>query len=191
MLADAMYFVPESREEPPSLKRVEVYLDAPPLLFLLGYAGAEMQAPYTGSLKLMKGQGEVVRCFEHSLTEAKEILDAAAAKANTGRPSEAYHGDVVSHLVASGKTRVDIELLSNSLGKSLNRLGVNPVEVSERKVHRQEPDEELERLQRAINYTNRLARDRDVASLTAIYRIRQGREYRDLEQSRRSSRPTT
>jgi hypothetical protein len=183
MLADAMYFVPESREEPPSLKKVEVYLDAPPLLFLLGYAGDEMQAPYTEFLKLLQGQGAVVRCFEHSLTEAKEILDAAAAKANTGRPSEAYHGDVVSHLVASGKTRVDIELLSNSLGKSLNRLGVNPVEVPERKMHRLEPDEGglSERLQRAINYTNRLARDRDVASLAAIYRIRQGREYRDLE----------
>ena len=32
------------------------------------------------------------------------------------------------------RPRVDIELLSNSLGKNLNRLGVNPVEVPDRKV---------------------------------------------------------
>jgi hypothetical protein len=185
MLADAMYFVSESAEKPPSLEQVEIYLDGPPLLFVLGYAGEEMQAPYLELLRLLEAQGAVVRCFEHSVTEAREILDAAAAKAHTGTSSETYQGDVVSHLVRSGKTPVEIELLANRLENSLLKLGINPVETPARKPHL-EPDEKglSGRLQRAINYGNPLARDRDIDSLTAIYRIREGREFRDLEKCR-------
>jgi hypothetical protein len=182
MLADALSYFSDEADEPPSLDKVEVYLDGPPLLFVLGYAGAEMQGPYAELLEMLKRQGAIVRCFEHSLTEAREILDAAAVKARTGQSNPQFHGDVVSHLIRSGRSPVEIELLANRLPNDLLKLAINPVPTPARRVHLQ-PDENAlaERLQGALRYGNRTARDRDIDSLTAIYRIRGGRAVRDLE----------
>ena len=185
MLADSMYFLNENRDEAPSLGQVEVYLDGPVLLFVLGYAGPEIQGQYTELLDMLKRQAAVVRCFEHSVTEAREILDAAATKARTGRASESFHGDVVSHLVRSDKSPVEIELLSDRLPNDLLRLGINPVETPARREHRQSDEEDLDaRLQRRLHYSNRLARERDIDSLTAIYRLRDGKHSRDITDCR-------
>jgi hypothetical protein len=185
MLADAMYFLSEAADKPPSMEKVEVYLDGPPLLFTMGYAGAEMQAPYVELLNMLKKQNALVRYFEHSLTEAQEILDAAVARAQTGSSGESYPGDVVSCLVRSGKSPVEIEMLSNRLKSDLLRLGINPMETPARKQHLEIDEVRLgEKLQRSLNYKNRLARDRDIDSLTAIHRIRDGKELRDLENCR-------
>jgi hypothetical protein len=185
MLADAMFYLSESADQPPSLKKVEVYLDGPPLLFILGYAGPEMQAPYAELLSMLAAQTAIVRCFEHSVTEAREILDAAAARANTGGSASSYHGDVVAHLVRSGKSSLDIEMLSNRVEKDLLKLGINPVATPARKPHLQPDEEELaEKLQKALGYGNRLARDRDIDSLTAVHRLREGRQFRELEKCR-------
>jgi hypothetical protein len=144
-----------------------------------------LQAPYVELLDMLETQAAIVRCFEHSVTEAREILDAAAARANTGRSAPNYHGDVVAHLVRSGKSSLDIEMLSNRLEADLLRLAINPVTTPARKPHLQPDEEELaEKLQNALGYGNRLARDRDIDSLTAVHRLRDGREFRELGKSR-------
>lgn len=182
MLADALSYFSDKGDEPPSLNRVEVYLDGPPLLFVLGYAGAEIQGPYAELVEMLKRQGAIVRCFDHSVTEAREILDAAAIKARTGQSNQQFHGDVVSHLVRSGRSPVDIELLANRLPKDLLKLAINPVPTPPRRAHLQPDENKLaEQLQKALKYGNRLARDRDIDSLTAIHRLREGRSVRDLE----------
>lgn len=185
MLADSMYYLDDNRDEVPSLERVEVYLDGPILLFVLGYAGPEIQGQYTELVDMLKRQTAVVRCFEHSVTEAREILDAAAAKARTGQAGEGFHGDVVSHLVRSDKSPVEIELLSDRLPNDLLRRGINPVETPARREHLQSDEESLDaRLQRRLHYSHKLARERDIDSLTAIYRLRDGKNARDLADCR-------
>jgi hypothetical protein len=150
MLADALNYASDEGDEPPSLDKVEVYLDGPPLLFVLGYAGAEMKGPYAELLEMLKRQAAVVRCFEHSVTEAQEILDAAAIRARTGQSDQKFHGDVVSHLVRSGRSPVDIELLSNRLSNDLLRLAINPVATPPRRADLQPDENELsKRLQSA------------------------------------------
>lgn len=185
MLADCMYYVDENREEVPSLERVEIYLDGPVLLFVLGYAGPEVQGQYTELLEMLTTQAAVVRCFEHSVTEAREILDAAASKARTGQTGQGFHGDVVSHLVRSDNSPEEIEILSNRLPNDLLRLGINPVETPARKEHLQSDETALDaQLQRRLGYSHKVARERDIDSLTAIYRLRDGREFRNLNECR-------
>jgi hypothetical protein len=180
-----MYYLSEDRKEVPSLERVEVYLDGPVLLFVLGYAGPEIQGQYTELLEMLKRQAAVVRCFEHSVTEAREILDAAASKTRTGQTSESFHGDVVSRLLRSDKSPVEIELLSDRLPNDLLRLKINPVETPARKEHLQSDEESLDaQLQRRLHYSHKLARERDIDSLTAIYRLRDGKDSRDLADCR-------
>lgn len=185
MLADALFFVSDEKGSPPTLSNVEIYLDGPPLLYVLGYAGPELQAPYSELLAMLDRQEAIVRCFEHSVTEAREIMDAAAARANAGGSTSGYHGDVVAHLVRSGKSSLDIEMLSNRLETDLLKLSINPVQTPPRKPHLQPDEEDLaERLQKVLKYGNRLARDRDIDSLTAVHRLRDGKEFRDLEKAK-------
>lgn len=182
MLADALSYFSDKSDEPPSLDHVEVYLDGPPLLFILGYAGEELQGPYTELLEMLKQQGAVVRCFDHSVAEAQEILEAAGSKAQTGQTEQQFHGDVVSHLVRAGRSPVEIRLLANRLPNDLLKLAINPVTTPPRKAHLQPDENDLaQKLQAALGYGNRLALDRDIDSLTAIYRLREGRTVRDLE----------
>ena len=131
---------------------------------------------------MLKQQGAVVRCFDHSVAEAQEILEAAGSKAQTGRTDQQFHGDVVSHLVRAGRSPVEIRLLANRLPNDLLKLAINPVTTPPRKAHLQPDENDLaQKLQAALGYGNRLALDRDIDSLTAIYRLREGRTVRDLE----------
>ncbi len=185
MLADRMYYLSENRNEVPSLEKVEVYLDGPVLLFVLGHAGPEVRGYYAEMLEMLKRQAAVVRCFDHSVTEGREILDAAAHKSRTGKTSESFHGDVVSFLVRSGKDPVEIELMSERLPNDLLKLGINPVETPARRERLQSDEATLdERLERALRYSHKHARDRDIDSLTAIYRLRDGKTTRELAECR-------
>lgn len=185
MLADRMYYLGENRTEVPSLESVEVYLDGPVLLFVLGYAGPEMQVQYMEMLEMLKTQGAIVRCFDHSVTEGREILDAAAYKSRTGQSGQSYHGDVVSFLIRSGKDPVEIEALSQRLPNDLLKLEINPVDTPPRKEHLQSDEAALDRrLERALKYSHKHARERDIDSLTAIYRLRDGKSTRELADCR-------
>jgi hypothetical protein len=185
MLADALYFIPPSEPDLPSLEKVEIYFDGPLLLHVLGYAGAEIQAPYVELVELLKKQGSLLRCFEHSVTEAQEILDAAARKVRTGYVADRFHGDVVANLIRTGSSKSEIELLAERLPNDLLRVGIQPVATPERSA-RLQPDEEklAKQLQDRIHYANSRARDRDLDSLTAIHRLRQGKTFRDLPKCR-------
>ena len=185
MLADRMYYLGENRNDVPSLEKVEVYLDGPVILFVLGHAGPEIRGHYAEMLEMLEKQAAVVRCFDHSVTEGREILDAAAHRSRTGKTSESFHGDVVSFLVRSGKDPVEIELMSERLPNDLLKLGINPVETPARKEHLQSDEDTLDkRLERALKYSHKHARDRDIDSLTAIYRLRDGKSTRDLADCR-------
>lgn len=181
MLADALYYLPNTDRPMSSLEQVAVYFDGPLLLYLLGYAGEEIQAPYTELIQMLKRQNAILRCFEHNVMEAQEILDAAARRARTGQVNDRFHGDVVSHLVRSGLSRAEIELRADKLPRDLLRIGIQPVHTPSREP-RFQPDEERlgEALQARIHYTNTRARDRDLDSLTAIYRLRRGRTFREI-----------
>lgn len=186
MLADALFFEPEENPDADrSLGSLEVYLDGPLLLHILGYAGAEIQAPCRELLEMLKHQGASLRCFAHSLTEAEEILDAAAERAWSGRTTERFYGDVVAYLVRAGKTPSDIRLMAERLQRDLLTIGIQTVDSPP---HNPEfaPDElALERmLQKEIGYHSSLARTRDIDSLTAINRLRKGRVFRRLARSR-------
>lgn len=184
MLADALHYELEGREPSGRLDGLEVYFDGPLLLHLLGYAGPELQQPVVELCEMLKRQGAILRAFEHSATEAREILDAAASRVWTGSAPSRFHGDVVSHLVRSGKSRSDIELMSERLERDLLQRGVQTVGTPPRNVALQPDEERLEEmLQRRINYGNPRARARDVDSLTAVHRLRRGRAFRDLAES--------
>jgi hypothetical protein len=185
MLADALH-QELAAEQHGALAELKVYLDGPVLLYLLGYAGPEIQAPYTELMTMISRQGAEARCFDHSLIEAQGILDAAASRVQTGVPRDSYYGDVVAYLVRSQMSRSDIDMRSENLESDLKEAGVVSVDdMPERKYALQVDEDAFEkRLKERFPYTTRTAIGRDIASLTAVHQIRGGKEFRDLGKSR-------
>jgi hypothetical protein len=187
MLADAVYLGDrEFERQAASLGHLEVYFDGPLLLFLLGYAGEEMAAPYRELLGMLKEQDAVLRCFRDGAIEAQQILDAAADRVSTGVVTQAFRGDVVSYLVRSGKTRSDIELMSTRLEQNLLRLGIQTVERPPASERLTTDEQGLEKLLKARGgyASNPRAVQIDIDAVTAIHRLREGRTPQALERTR-------
>lgn len=186
MLADSVYLADSTLEQGvPALSAVEVYLDGPLLLYLLGYAGPELAAPYEELVDLLNKQGALVRCFTDSVVEARQILDAAAARVWTGESRERFYGDVVTYLIRAGKTRSDIELMSRRLESDLLRAGVQPVERPAPNARLTTDENRFEELlKNTIGYRNPQALKTDLDAVTAIHRLRRGQAARALPRSR-------
>jgi len=186
MLADAIYMGREdvSEGEAP-LAKLEVYLDGPILLHLLGYAGPELAAPYLELVDLLKKQGANPRCFRESVEEARSILDAASEKVRSGGGRVRFRGDVVAYLLRLGKSRSDLKLLANQLEANLRDLGVQMADqppATSRLTTDETRFEEI--LRERISYTNPIAMTTDLDALTAIHRLRNGRAAKSLGNSK-------
>jgi hypothetical protein len=186
MLADAVYLgegAIDNRSQP--LAALEVYFDGPILLYLLGRGGADFAAPYLELLTLLKSLGALPRCFEDSVVEAQQILDAAASRVASSADRHSFHGDIVATLVRTGKTRSDIELMSQRLVPDLLTLGIQTVTRPDAEVRLTEDESQLQSmLEQSVGYRNPRALTVDLDSLTAIHRLRGGRTARSLAKSR-------
>lgn len=189
MLADAAYLGQGLEDKPSSkpLAKLDVYLDGPILLYLLGYGGQELAAPYVELVGLLKEQGANVRCFTESVEEASGILDVAAGKAWTGSSGARFHGDVVAHLLGQGTSSSDIKLMAARLEADLLGLGVQRVDRPASTDRRQTINEaEFESLlSDEVGYGRKSnAMAIDVEALAAIHRLRKGREASSLAKCR-------
>lgn len=186
MLADAIYLgegALDNRSQP--LDGLEVYFDGPILLYLLERGGADFAAPYLELLALLKKLGALPRCFEDSVVEAQQILDAAASRAGSSADRHSFHGDIVANLVRTGKTRSDIELMSQRLAADLLGLGIQTVTRPAADVRLTEDENRLQSmLEKSVGYKNPRALTVDLDALTAIHRLREGRTARSLAKSR-------
>lgn len=187
MLADAAYLGQEDEDKPGSkpLAKLDVYLDAPILLYLLGYGGPELEAPYVELVGLLKDQGADVRCFAESVEEARGILDVAAEKAWTGSSQARFHGDVVAYLARQGKSRSDIKLMAAKLEADLLARDVERVDQPPASSRLTVDEAKLEGLlQDEVGYGKKgNAKAIDLEALTAIYRLRKGRDSSSLAKS--------
>jgi hypothetical protein len=183
MLSDSLHLEVEQGQET-SLSGVVVYLDGPILLYALGYAGDEIQAPYTELITMLRDQGASLCCFHHSVVEAQSILDAAAARKSSGQ-GERFHGDVVGFLVRSSDSRTEIELYAEHLEQNLAELGIEAVDIPNRIPELQPDEAELTELIRTyIPMIRQTALIRDVDSLVGIHVLRRGRTPRTIASSK-------
>lgn len=184
MLSDSLYLDIEQGQEE-ALGTVEVYFDGPILLYALGNAGDEIQAPYVELIEMLDAQGAKLRCFHHSIVEAQGILDVAANRKSMAIRGEQYFGDVVGFLVRSDRSHTDIELQAESLVRDLAEIGIEEVDPPDR-IPALQPDEEaLESLIKVFIPTIKAhALVKDVDSLIAIHTLRRGRVPRTVSSSR-------
>jgi hypothetical protein len=181
MLANAI-FLPEPAQVTKKFQATKVYFDTSFLIFVLGHAGEIRQESRLELVKLLTDTGAELRCFSHTLDELHGIFYAISQKIAEGQRHELY-GAGADYILEKGFSASDIMLLATQAGKDLARIGIRVTErpeyVAEHVINESALAETLKPF-----YKNPQALQRDVDSVSATIRLREGRETPFLEDCR-------
>ena len=185
MLANAI-FLPDPNQAARKFKNTEVYFDTTFLIYALGYAGEARRSPCVELLELLYETGASLKCFRHTLDEIRNIIDNLAKRLAKGQKIEGYGQSIpsVEYFLSEGFTASDLELLLVKLEKDLEALRIRIVGKPEYEQKYVIDEEGLDDAFKNIGYRFDRARQRDVDSISAIVRLRKGREYSLLEDCR-------
>lgn len=176
LLANALY-VPDHGKLAQRFRGTRVYLDTSFLIFALGYAGPDRQAPCIELIELLKEYGAELRCFQHTVDEIRGVLDACAAKIRRGQLRDAF-GPTIEYFVTQGLQSTDVDLMAARLSQHLAYMGVLVAEAPgyrEREFVIDEPGFETH-LRDTVGHHNPKALQHDVDCIAAIARARRGRD---------------
>lgn len=175
LLANALY-VPDHGKISQRFRNTKVHLDTTFLIFGLGYAGPDRQAPCSELIELLKEYGAEMRCFQHTLDEIRGVLDACAARIRRNELRDAF-GPTIEYFITQGLSSTDVDLLSVRVPQ---RLGMHGISVEDKPPYEREfviDEHGLElHLQANVGYHNPKALQHDVDCIAAIARVRRGRD---------------
>jgi len=182
IIASALYF-PDPGEFDARLGNLTIFLDTTILLRLVGAGGPDLQDLAGDLLRLALARGAKIACFEHTIREVRGVLAACAEVVKRG--TSRYYGEASEYMVSSGWEVTDVVALSDSLEDRLENLGV-AVQVKPPHADELTLDESLleATLQAHVHYSSPSARQKDLDSITAIYRLRRGRSAASLSRTR-------
>jgi hypothetical protein len=182
MLANVL-FLPEAFSGGRTrLTDVDVFLDTPIVLRALGYAEEPYRVPAEELLELLRQEGASLRIFEHTLHEVEGVLDGAAVTYRTGTQKDHFPGDVVDYFASEGFSRSDVEMDIAGLGDRLRENEIDIQETPEYTADLALDERDLEvALKEGVNYNRHGTMVKDLNSLTAIYRLRNGEPRRHIE----------
>ncbi|MGH9321424.1 MAG: hypothetical protein ACRD3V_16250, partial [Vicinamibacteria bacterium] len=128
-------------------------------------------------LELLKELGATVRCFHHTEEETAGVLEnkAASLRGKTVEQPDTFMSEPF--------TLAEVEELLMTLPQKLKELGIEVIDTPTWTV---EPDEaELaDAIEEEVHYLRDRAREKDVMSLAAVYRLRNGRRMLRFEDAR-------
>lgn len=182
MLANAI-FLPEPNVAQKRFRNTKVYFDTPFLMSALGYAGKHREEPCKELIEILYETGAELCCFQHTANEIRGILHACSHQVNQTLPLKPAYGTTIEFFFSEGYKQSDIELFSSQLDKSLELLRIDVVEKPEY-IQKYVIDEKSlsEELVKNITYRNPQALYHDVDSISAIMRLRKGREFYFVEE---------
>lgn len=184
LLANAI-FLTEVGQADRKFYKTSVYLDTSFLLFALGCAGEARRDPCIELLYLLYENGADLKCFTHTLDEARGVLDACAHRIRQGHLRDAY-GPSIEYFISIGKTPSDIELMAINLEKDITALRIR---IVDKPPYLPDYDDVIDEgklaneLAENISYHSPQAVQRDLDSISGIMRLRHGRVHYLVEKS--------
>jgi len=184
MLANAI-FLTDIYEPQRKFRKTAVYFDTPFLINALCFTGETRQAPCIELLNLLYETGAGLKCFRHTLEETIGALDAVCGQLSRGREQFTYGPGIATYeyFLSKGLKCSDFEILIGRIERDLNALRIEVVEKPE---YSEEfiidENELLEFIKQHVKYRRERAAEKDVDSISAIYRLRKWREYRLIEE---------
>lgn len=171
MIANVLY-LPDVHNLEKRFRKTRVFLDTPFLLFALGYSGSEFAAPARELLALLHADNAQLFCFRHTVEEIKGILYACSEKLQ--HYQKGVFGLSLKYFTSLGYRPSDVQLLISHLERDIEDLGIRIVPAPDYSVHKYVIDEqELKVLITGkMQHRAELGIERDIASVSAIYRLR-------------------
>jgi len=181
MLANSLLY-PDLTAVKQKFERVDFYFDTKFLLRALGLAGSVQRDYARELLQLLYESHANLRCFAHTVTEMQGILEASKSAL---RNKNTRVKEVTEYLLSSGKSAADVEMIISTLE---NRIQSLRIEIRRKPLYVEKFGiDEVglgNTLQRALGYHNEDAKQHDVDSVAAIYRLRDGEFPLRLETAR-------
>jgi hypothetical protein len=167
-------FLPDPASVAQRFRDTHVLLDSSIIIYALGHAGPERQAPCAELIDSLRTFGATIACFHGTLSEVRGILDACAARLRTGHIRDSY-GPSMEWFIESGRSASDVELMIARLPEKLRALGVATVEFPPVAPQFQVEVQGFESaLQAETGYKNKKAREHDADCVSAIAQLRRG-----------------
>ena len=182
LLANAMY-LPEPRHVQKKFNRTTIYFDTSFLMFATGFAGPHRAAPCLELIDLLAESSADLKCFTDTRTEMQGILDVCADRLKNNQQKDPY-GPTIEYFIESGKSASDLELMITRLPEKLQSLGIRVVNRPSFEKFEFQVDESAfdNHLDQVIGFKKAKTRRHDVDCISAIARIRAGRESRQVEE---------
>ena len=183
MLANAL-ILPDMGNIRRGFHRTSVYCDTGFILRALGYEGPAYQGPCRELIDLLSEVGATICCFRTTRNELYNILYACRMALATVDRRNAY-GPAFRHFSRFSYTPSDLELEMATLDKKIEKLGIRIMEKPEPVDKYQVDEPSLEGiLQNVVSYPpdRERARKHDVECLSAIFRLRKGQSYFNMEE---------
>ena len=182
MLANALY-LPEPASAGRKFKHTSVYFDTPFILFALGYGGSVRKVPRAQLLRLLYEANADLYIFEHTLQESRSALLACVEVLELGR-SRGY-GPSMEFFLREGISGSDVRLFAQRLENDLESLRIAVAPKPDYDPKYQVDEQGLaSALRSGVGYREDRPLRRDVDSVSAIMRLRQGLRPRVVEDSK-------
>jgi len=180
LIANALYVNIDS-DNSADLHRLTCYFDAPFMLRVLDFKLPEENKSAMELVKMLKKLNVKIKCFKHNFNEIENILEEFIK--NYGNKPE----KTLENLVIKNYSETDLRSLLNNLDEVFKNLEIDIVETPEYDkkkykyvIDEKKLEENLIAVYKDINI-NRKTIEIDVKSVSAIMRLREGKEYRKLE----------
>jgi hypothetical protein len=175
MLADVVY-APDLDNMNRKIKRLDVFLDTTFLLKILGYSDISNQVESAKEiLALLKKMKINCYVFPHTIIEIKDILHACKEQLHYNK----INFSVWRYFHQQKASRSDLALLIHRIDDLLAQEDIivkdTPQYNSQIRIDEKEFSDYL-----AEHFNKGKTLDKDIRSLSAIFRFRRGRSYRDL-----------
>ncbi|MBF0726662.1 MULTISPECIES: hypothetical protein [Enterococcus] len=180
MLMNVVYFNEKSNVQM-KFKETSVYLDTSFIMYALGLSGSDRQAPCTELLNLLQKSGALIKCFSDNVDEIRGIL--SWTKHNLYQVKDKH--DTIQYFLEQDFTDNDIEMLIYSIEEKIKNLGIAIEDICyDEDEYKYNIDEQKfdELLEENLKYGRSKARETDVKTISAIVRMRKGKNYLHIEE---------
>lgn len=178
-ILSSVLFYPDLGRVESHFEELDVLCDTPFLLRAIGYNEDGYRIQCVELLELLRELGANLKCFHHTREEVAGVLEMQARRLRSGNGQ----GEASPYYTTKAMTFTEVEEMIIGLNETLRALGIEVVDTPEWTM---KPDELAleEAISKKINYLRERAREKDVASLAAIARLRNLRRMDTFEKAK-------
>lgn len=114
----------------PQLKGMQIFLDTPIIIKLLGLEGVERQEAQEELIAMLQKEGAVLLLLQHTQQEIMSILQDVCNKITTASPDSLYLGKTLASCMYLGLSKADIESRIASFSDFLKKYEISLIDTT-------------------------------------------------------------